>query len=90
MDIGRFQEAYTMHYYDKTSPCGRGTGDTSNYVLNMTFEHQSAATRKQISGEAMIRDKAREQFLEQWGHHLPVDMSTFSEKLKHVFRMAPR
>jgi GT2 family glycosyltransferase len=90
MDIGRFQEAYTMHYYDKDISMRAWDRGYSNYVLNMTFEHQSAATRKQISGEAMIRDKAREQFLEQWGHHLPVDMSTFSEKLKHVFRMAPR
>jgi O-antigen biosynthesis protein len=90
MDIGGFQESYTMHYYDKDISMRAWDRGYANYVLNMTFEHQSAATRKQISGEAMIRDKTREQFLEQWEHKLPVDVTTFSEKLKHVFRIAPR
>jgi GT2 family glycosyltransferase len=85
-DIGGFDEAYAVHYYDKDIAMRARERGYANYVLNMKFEHQVAGTRKQISGENMVREEARKKFLERWGSRLPVDERTFPEKLKNLFR----
>ncbi|MBI4847605.1 MAG: glycosyltransferase [Nitrospirae bacterium] len=83
---GGFHEDFRMHYYDKDISMRAVKVRLDNYVLNISFEHACGTTRAQIKADDSIRDEAQEKFIEIWKHSLPVDVSTWRERIGYLFR----
>ena len=81
---GGFCDGYRVHYYDKDMSLRAYKNGFINYVLNIPFEHVCAATRTQISDEDAIRDEAQEIFSEVWGLYLPVDVSSWKDRVSYA------
>lgn len=84
--IEGFNEDFTVHFYDKDISIRAIKKRYMNYVLNIPFEHQCAATRKQLDNENKNREEARELFMKIWACFLPVDVTTWLEKLSFAFK----
>lgn len=83
--VGGFSDDYIVHFYDKDiSLKVMITGNYANYVLNIPFEHVCAATRTDISDDDRIRDEAKDKFLGMWADSLPVDVTTWREKIRNI------
>ena len=82
--IGKFDEGYTMHYYDKDISLKAYINGYRNYVLNIPFTHIGAGTRSTVKAEAdtMLRDKMKNIFIEKWKDCLPLDVRTKGERIK--------
>ena len=85
-NVGGFCEDFYIHYYDKDLSLRAIKNNFVNYVLNIPFEHQCAATRRGIKAENEIRDIAQKQFVCIWREYLPVDVSSWRERLTHLFK----
>lgn len=81
-----FSEGFTVHYYDKDISLRAFKNRFVNYVLNIPFEHVCAATRTQIPGEDTIRDEAQKIFSEVWGRYLPVDVSSWKDRVSYMVK----
>jgi len=81
---GKFDEGYTMHYYDKDISLKAYINGYRNYVLNIPFTHIGAGTRSTVNAEAdtMLRDKMKNIFIEKWKGCLPLDVRTKGERIK--------
>ena len=77
-----FDAHFSIHYYDKDISMRALDKGFTNYVLNLPFEHVSAATRKQVKGEDAMREEARARFVDQWREKLPATAMSFAEKLR--------
>ncbi|MBI5055810.1 MAG: glycosyltransferase [Nitrospirae bacterium] len=86
--IGGFHEDFRMHYYDKDISMRAVKDRLDNYVLNIAFEHACGTTREQIKTDDSIRDEAQEKFIEIWKHSLPVDVSTWRERIGYLLKKA--
>jgi GT2 family glycosyltransferase len=84
--VGGFSDDFIVHFYDKDISLKAITGNYVNYVLKIPFEHVCAATRTDISDDDRIRDDAKDKFLERWAGSLPVDVTTWREKIKNIGR----
>jgi len=85
-DVGGFCEDFYVHYYDKDISLRAFRHGLNNYVVDIPFEHICGATRNQISRDDIIRDEAQRQFVEKWKDYLPVDVSTWGDKITYIFR----
>ncbi len=85
---GGFNEVFSIHYYDKNISLRVLKNNFMNYVLNISFEHRCATTRRDIKKDTEIRDEAQKQFIEIWRDFLPADVSTIIEKLSCIFKRA--
>ena len=89
---GYYQQQYypkelrLIHYYDKDLSLRAVKNNFVNYVLNIPFEHQCAATRSGIKEENEIRAAAQKQFVSIWREYLPVNVSSWRERLTHLFQ----
>ncbi|KPK02762.1 MAG: hypothetical protein AMK71_01180 [Nitrospira bacterium SG8_35_4] len=79
-----FADDFIVHFYDKDISLKAIKGKFENYVLNVPFEHMCAATRTAIKDDDRIRDEAKEKFLEIWAEALPVDVTTWQEKIRYI------
>ncbi len=84
-EIGGFNEAFTVHFYDKDISLRVLQRGYDNYVLPIPFEHLCGSTRKEIRTEEREREEAKRRFLELWEGLLPVDVSTWRERLSYIF-----
>jgi len=81
-----FCEGFSVHYYDKDISLRAYKNGLVNYVLNIPFEHVCAATRTQIADEDSIRDEAQKMFSEVWGLYLPVDVSSWKDRVSYAVK----
>ncbi|MEW6602112.1 MAG: glycosyltransferase [Nitrospirota bacterium] len=81
-----FCEGFTIHYYDKDISLRAYKNGLVNYVLNIPFEHECAATRTQIPEEDAVRDEAQQVFCEAWSLYLPVDVSSWKDRISYVVK----
>ncbi len=81
-----FCDGFSVHFYDKDISLRAYKNGFVNYVLNVPFEHVCAATRQQIPGEDSIRDEAQEIFCEAWSLYLPVDVSTWKDRVSYAVK----
>ncbi len=83
-DIGRFDERYTLHYYDKDLSLKTYTAGYTNFVINIPFIHKGAETRSSLKREEdlALRNEMKKLFLEQWETRLPADVRTKSERMR--------
>ncbi len=84
--IGGFSEDFPVHYYDKDISLKAMKNGLHNYVMHIPFEHICATTRKGIKEDDRIRDEAHEKFLAKWKHFLPVDVSSWREKIGYTVK----
>jgi GT2 family glycosyltransferase len=84
--VDGFSDDFIVHFYDKDISLKAITGNYVNYVLNIPFEHVCAATRSDISDDDRIRDEAKDKFLGMWADSLPVNVTTWREKIKNIGR----
>lgn len=84
--IGGFNEAFTIHFYDKDISMRALKNNFMNYVLNIPFEHLCSATRKDISDDKNIRQEANNKFIEIWGSFLPADVASWKEKITYFLK----
>ncbi len=80
-DCRGFCEAFIVHYYDKDISMRAYKEGFVNYVLNIPFDHVCGTTRSGIRHDDTIRDEAQKSFTEMWSRYLPVDVSTWREKI---------
>jgi GT2 family glycosyltransferase len=82
--IGKFDEGYTMHYYDKDISLKSHKSGYRNYVLNIPFTHIGAGTRSTVKAESdnALRDKMNKNFVNRWSDYLPLDVRTKGERIK--------
>jgi GT2 family glycosyltransferase len=83
-EIEGFNDAFTIHYYDKDVSLRAHNRDFLNYVISIPFQHQCATTRREIRKDDEIRREAREKFLDIWNDILPVDTSSLQDKMKYI------
>ena len=83
-EIGRYDENFTIHFYDKDLSMKAYTGGRKNYVLNIPFVHECGRTRKGISSEDTLREEQRRLFLDKWGERLPCSVFTMADWFRHV------
>jgi GT2 family glycosyltransferase len=83
-EMGKFDERYTMHYYDKDISLEAHKRGYRNYVLNVPFTHVGAGTRSTVETEAdaALRDEMNCIFVEKWKNYLPLDVRTTGERIK--------
>jgi len=81
-----FCEGFTVHYYDKDISLRAYKNGFSNYVLNIPFEHVCSSTRTQIPEEDAIRDEAQQIFCEAWSLYLPVDVSSWKDRISYTVK----
>lgn len=81
-----FCDGFSVHYYDKDISLRAYKNGFINYVLNVPFEHVCAATRTQIPTEDTIRDEAQEIFCEAWSLYLPVDVSSWKDRVSYAVK----
>jgi GT2 family glycosyltransferase len=81
-----FCDGFSVHYYDKDISLRAYKNGFVNYVLNIPFEHACAATRAQIPDEDSIRDEAQEIFCEAWSLYLPVDVSSWKDRVSYAVK----
>jgi GT2 family glycosyltransferase len=81
-----FCDDFTVHYYDKDMSLRAYKNGFVNYVLNIPFEHTCATTRREIVQDDTIRDEAQKKFMEMWNFYLPLDVSTWREKIGYLVR----
>lgn len=86
LKAGGFCEDFYIHYYDKDLSLRAVKNNFVNYVLNIPFEHQCAATRSGIKKENEIRAAAQKQFVGIWKEYLPVNASSWRERLTRLFQ----
>jgi len=84
--IGGFSDEFIVHFYDKDISLKSRAGRFVNYVLNVPFDHLCAATRTDIPDDDRIRDEAKEQFLKKWADTLPVDVTTWRDRMGYIIR----
>lgn len=85
-NVGGFCEDFYVHYYDKDISLRAFRQGLNNYVVDMPFEHICGTTRNQISRDDIIRDEAQRHFVNKWKDYLPVDVSTWRDKITYIFR----
>jgi GT2 family glycosyltransferase len=85
-EVGGFSDEFIMHFYDKDMSLKTVTAGYTNYVLNIPFEHFSATTRTGIKEDDQIRDEARGKFLSIWAASLPVDVTTWRERVGYLLK----
>jgi GT2 family glycosyltransferase len=83
-EIGGYSDEFIVHFYDKDLSLKAITGNFVNYVLNVPFEHTCAATRSDIKDDDRVRDEAKNKFLKIWAGTLPVDVTTWREKIGYI------
>ncbi len=83
---GGFCDGFTIHFYDKDMSMRVYKNGFVNYVLNIPFEHLCAATRSEVPREDTIRNEARDNFIEVWGTYLPLDVTTWREKMEYTLK----
>jgi glycosyltransferase involved in cell wall biosynthesis len=81
-----FCDGFIVHYYDKDISLRAYRNGFENYVLNIPFEHVCAATRSAITQDDNIRDEAQENFMEIWDLYLPIDVSTWRDKISYTVK----
>lgn len=81
-----FCDGFTIHFYDKDMSLRAYRNGFENYVLNIPFEHYCATTRSEIIREDTVRDEAQENFKELWSHYLPVDVSTWRDRISYAVK----
>jgi GT2 family glycosyltransferase len=83
-EIGKFDEGYTMHYYDKDISLKSHKSGYRNYILNIPFTHTGAGTRSAVKTEDdnALRDKMNNIFVNRWSDYLPLDVRTKGERIK--------
>ena len=84
--VGGFSDEFIMHFYDKDMSLKVLTAGFTNYVLNIPFEHFSATTRTDMREDDSIRDKAKGKFLAIWAESLPVDVTTWRERIGYLLK----
>ncbi len=84
--IGGFCNDFIVHFYDKDLSMRAVKNGYVNYVLNIPFEHYCATTRNDIKTEARVRIEAQRNFIEVWDKDLPVDVTTWKEKISFIFK----
>jgi len=82
--VGGFSDEFIMHFYDKDMSLKTLTAGFTNYVLNIPFEHSSATTRSGMKEDDSIRDEAKGKFLAMWAESLPVDVTTWWERIGYL------
>ena len=82
--IGRFSTDFPVHYYDKDLSARAANAGLENYVLNIPFEHICNITRQDVPGEDRRRDEAEKIFTERWKAILPMDVTTWREKVMYA------
>lgn len=85
-EIGGFNEAFPIHFYDKDISLRARKQGFVNYVLNVPCEHQCASTRSQIKNDTQIRDEAERKFVEMWAEALPASEETVLERIAHIWK----
>jgi glycosyltransferase involved in cell wall biosynthesis len=83
---GGYCDGFSVHYYDKDISLRAYKNGFVNYVLNIPFEHVCAATRAQIPDEDSIRDEAQEIFREVWSVYLPLDVSSWKDRISYTVK----
>lgn len=86
--IGGFNSQFSVHYYDKDISMRAVRAGLKNHVLNIPFEHRCGTTRAQVPEEDAMRDTAQSMFEALWREYLPVDVSTWKEKVRYLFQRA--
>jgi GT2 family glycosyltransferase len=83
-EIGKFDEKYTMHYYDKDISLEAHKRGYRNYVLNVPFTHVGAGTRSTVEtgADSALRDEMKCIFVEKWKNYLPLDVRTTGERIR--------
>ncbi|MBI5666031.1 MAG: glycosyltransferase [Nitrospirae bacterium] len=81
-----FCDGFSVHYYDKDISLRAYKNGFVNYVLNIPFEHICATTRSQIPDEDSIRDEAQKNFTAMWDLYLPVDVSTWRDRITYTVK----
>ncbi len=81
--IGRFDEGFVMHYYDKDLSLRSLHACFHNYVVNIPFTHEGAGTRSSVARETdeSLRERMQRRFIQTWRHSLPGDVRSWSERL---------
>jgi GT2 family glycosyltransferase len=85
-EIRGFSDDFTIHFYDKDLSMRAVKHGYVNYVLNIPFEHYCATTRENIKTEDRVRVEAQKKFIEIWHKQLPVDVTTWQEKISYIFK----
>lgn len=85
-EIRGFSDDFTIHFYDKDLSMRAVKHGYVNYVLNIPFEHYCAITRSSIKTEDRVRTEAQRKFIGIWDEQLPVDVTTWQEKISYVFK----
>ncbi|MBI4683243.1 MAG: glycosyltransferase [Nitrospirae bacterium] len=81
-----FCDGFIMHFYDKDFSMRAYRDGLSNYVLNIPFEHAASTTRSQLVQDDAIRDEAQENFMQVWNIYLPVDVSTWQDRVSYAVK----
>jgi len=81
-----FCDGFSVHYYDKDISLRAYKNGFVNYVLNIPFEHICATTRSQIPDEDSIRHEAQGIFSEVWNLYLPVDVSSWKDRIAYTVK----
>jgi GT2 family glycosyltransferase len=84
--IRGFNDIFSVHFYDKDISMRSIKNELVNYVLCIPFEHLGTTTRKAIKEDNRIRHEAQNTFIRTWEKFLPVDVSTWREKLSYIFQ----
>jgi GT2 family glycosyltransferase len=85
-EVGGFSDEFIMHFYDKDMSLKAVTAGFTNYVVNIPFEHLSATTRTDIKEDDSIRDEAKGKFLAIWAASLPVDVTTWQDRIGYLLK----
>ena len=84
--IRGFNDDFFVHFYDKDISMKSIKNGLINYVLCIPFDHLGTTTRKGIQDDKRIRHEAQKKFLRIWENFLPVDVSTWRDKLSYIFK----
>ncbi len=81
-----FCDGFIMHFYDKDFSMRAYRDGLLNYVLNIPFEHAASTTRSQLVQDDAIRGEAQENFMEVWSFYLPLDVSTWQDRISYAVK----
>jgi len=85
-ETGGLFNDFTIHFYDKDLSMRTLKNGYVNYVLNIPFEHHCGTTRSIIDKENRVRGEAKKKFMEIWHKQLPVDVTTWHERISCFFK----
>lgn len=85
-ETGGFNEDFPVHFYDKDISLRARKCGYVNYVLNISCEHHSASTRRQIRNDSQIRNRAEKGFIELWKEELPASEESWLDKITCLWK----